>query len=806
MIRNYFITAYRSLIRQRGTTSLNIAGLTLGITGSIILFLLLQYHTGFDKFQTNYDRIYRVVTSSKGNDGGLNYSAGIPSVLPSSFREDFPEAEEVVFTQYRSEALVQVPQVNGENKKFAENAGVVYTEANYFKIFDAEVLSGDVFKSLDEPNEAVISAALARKYFDKTDVVGEVIKFEEYEFRIGAVIADPPANTDMPFTLLLSYETIRKGNEEKGWGSIWSDEHCYFLLREGESIERLQGRIADFGKKRNTEDKFLETVFIIAPFSELHFDERFGNYNYNAVSKSNLIATGILGLFLIVTACINFINLATAEAVKRSKEVGIRKTLGSSRSQLVQQFLGETGFTTFIALLLSVGFAQIFLGFINSFLEINLALDLFNNYGLILFLAIIFISVSLLSGLYPAFVISGFKPMVAIKNQVTNRNSSGFLLRQSLVVTQFFISQLLVIITIVIIMQMDYFTKKDLGFRRDAIINIPIPEQEASDTSATTGSSKMRTLANEMTKLSGVEKYSLCFSPPSSGNVMGTGFILEGQGDEMRKDTQLKAADNNYVDLFKLKLIAGENLDDLDTARSVLVNRKLTEVAGFDRPEDMIGKRIRVMRKMLPVAGVVENFHTMSLGNEIEPTIILNHIDRYQTLSLRISPQSFQTVLPEIQQRWEATYPESIFEYQFLDESIRQFYQGERRSSVMLSVFSFLAIAIGCLGLFGLATFMANEKTKEIGVRKVLGASVGSILFSFSKEFIKLVIIGFCLAAPVGWYFAKQYLNQFAYRIEITPVIFISGMGITVLIALITVGYRSVKAASVNPVNSLRSE
>lgn len=805
MFRNYLITAYRSLIRQRGTTFLNVVGLTLGITGSIILFLLLQYHTGFDKGQRNYDRIYRVVTSSKSNDGGFNYSAGVPSVLPAAFREDFTEAEEVVFTQYRSGAIIRVPQSNGENKVFSEDAGVVYAEANYFKIFDAEVLSGDVFKSLDEPNEAIISKTLAEKYFGKWDAIGEIVKFEDREFKIGAVIADPPDNTDMPFTLLLSYETIRKENETKGWGSIWSDEHCYFLLKEGESITPLQERIADFGKKRNTEDKYLESIFIIAPFSELHFDERFGNYNYNTVSKSSLIAVGVIGLFLIVTACINFINLATAEAVKRSKEVGIRKTLGSSRGQLIQQFLGETSLVTFLSLLISLGLAQIFLSFMNTFLELELSLNFFNNYSLILFLTLIFITVSLLSGLYPAFVVSGFKPMMAIKNQVTNKMSSGFLLRQGLVVTQFFISQLLVIMTIVIIMQMDYFRKKDLGFRKDAIISIPIPENE-SPASATSGSSKMRTLANEVSKLAGVEKYSLCFTPPSSGNVMGTGFILEGEGEEMRKDTQLKAADGNYVDLFDLKLIAGENLDDLDTARSVLVNRKLTEIAGFERPEEMLGKRIRVMRKLLPVVGVVENFHTMSLGNEIEPTAILNRIDRYQILSLQINPQSFQETLPEIQRRWEAAYPESIFEYEFLDESIRQFYQGEQKSSVLLTIFSSLAIFIGCLGLFGLAAFMANQKTKEIGVRKVLGASVESILFSFSKEFIKLVMIGFCLAAPLGWYSAHQYLDQFAYKIELTPMIFVMGIGITVIIALLTVGYRSLKAASINPVDSLRSD
>jgi len=805
MFNNYLITAFRALTRRKGSSIINVTGLTLGITGSIILFLLLQYHTSFDKAQSNYQRIYRVVSSSKSNNGGMNYSAGIPSVLPPAFREDFPEAEEVVFTQYHSGTIVKVPQNGDRDKVYSENTGVVFTEANYFRIFDAQVIYGDVAKSLDEPNEAVISRSLAEKYFGKEDAVGEVVKFDDLEYRIGAVISDPPTNTDMPFTLLLSYETIRKANEEKGWGSIWSDEHCYFLLKEGESIVPLQTRIEGFGKKRNASDNFYETVFMITPFSELHFDERFGNYNYNTVGKAYLIAIGIIGLFLVLTACINFINLATAEAVKRSKEVGIRKTLGSSRAQLIQQYLGETSLVTLISLLVSLGLSQLFLGFINPFLDLQLSLNLLNNGGLIIFLSVIFILVSLLSGLYPAFVVSGFKPVLAIKNQITNHKSSGFLLRQGLIVVQFFISQLLVIMTIVIIMQMDYFRKKELGFRKDAIINIPIPVEESPETSSS-GMSKMRTLAVELSKLTGVEKYSLCFAPPSSGNIMGTGFVLEGQGNEMRKDTQFKAADGNYVNLFELKLIAGENLDDLDTARSVLVNRKLTEVAGFATPQDIIGKRILIMRKLLPVAGVVENFHTTSLGNDIEPTVIFNRIDRYRNLSLRINPTSFQSILPEIQKRWEASYPESVFEYEFFDETIRNFYNREERSSVMLSVFSFLAIAIGCLGLFGLVTFMANQKTKEIGVRKVLGASVESILFSFTKEFIKLILIGFCLAAPLGWFLANKYLNQFAYKISISPVIFVLGIAISTSIALFTVGYRSLKAATVNPVNSLRNE
>jgi len=805
MIKNYLTTAYRALLRQKGTAFLNITGLMLGVTGSILLFLLLQYHTSFDKFQSKYDRIYRVATSSKANDGSLNYTSGIPSVLPPAFRLDFPEVEEVILTQYFGGALILIPQANGEFKKFDENEGVGYTESNYFRIFDRKAIAGDLEKSLDEPLEAVISQKLAIKYFGKEDVIGEVFKYGDREFKIGAVMEHTPSNTDMPFNILLSYETIRKGNEEKGWGSIWSDEQCYFLLKEGESISSVEARMEAFGKKHNNEDDFDETRFVVTPFSELHFDERFGNYNYNTVSKSNLIALGIIALFLILTASINFINLATAEAVKRSKEVGIRKSLGSSRNQLIWQFLGETGLVAFFAVLLSLGFAQLSLGYLNSFMELELKLDLLSNTGLIVYIAGVFVLVSVFSGLYPALVISGFKPVVALKNQINSKNSSGYRLRQGLVVTQFFISQLLVIVTIVIISQMNYFKTKELGFRKDAIISLPLPEQErpATDSIKT---SKMRTLAHEISQLAGVEKYSLCFTPPSSGSVMGTGFLMEGESDDKRKDTQVKAADGNYVDLYDLKIIAGQNLDDYDTARSVLVNRKLAEIAGFSNPEDIIGKRIRVNRRFLPVAGVLENFHTTSLGSEIEATVLFNRIDRYQNLSLRITPEAFQRILPDIQKKWEATYPESIFSYEFLDESISNFYRSEERASIMLSVFASLAIAIGCLGLFGLATFMANQKTKEIGVRKVLGASVESILFLFSKEFIKLIAIGFCLAAPLAWYLTDQYLDQFAYKITVGPAVFLIGLGVTFLIAFVTVGYRSLKAATTNPAQSLKSE
>lgn len=804
MLRNYFKTALRSLLRQRNTSIINIAGLALGIAASLILFLIIQHHTSFDKFQTKYDRIYRVVTESEGNTGSFT-TPGIPAPLPTAFKLDFPEAEEVVFTQYQSGALILVPQNNGPSKKFQEERGVVYTEPGIFNMFERQTLIGDALKGLDEPNEAVITSALAEKYFGRDDVIGEVIKFDDKEFKIAAVVSDPANNTDLPFTLYLSYETIRKVNEEKGWGGIWSDEQCYFVLKEGEQISKLASRMDAFYKKHNPGENYNNQKFLLQPLSDLHFDDRFSNYNYNTVSETTLLAFVIIAFFLIITASINFINLTTAEAIKRSKEVGIRKTLGSSQWQLVFQFLGETSMVTFFAFMIALGIAQLALVFLNPFLELSLAFNFQSNWQLTCFMAIIFLAVATFSGLYPAFVISSYTPSYALKNSNANRNSSGFLLRKGLVVTQFFISQFLIIGTIVLISQMNYFRNKELGFSKDAIITIPIPITEEVATDSLT-KSKMRSLAVEISRLSGVEQYSLSNTPPSSGSVNGTGFILEGQSEDQRKDTQVKTVDGNYLKLYNLTLLAGENIEDLDTARGVLVNRKFAEVAGFSDPKEILGKRVRIWRKLLPVTGVIENFHTTSLSSEIEPTLLLNRIRNYQTLSIKINSQSFQSSLPSIQKLWEEAYPDYLFSYDFLDESIRRFYESEERTSVLLSIFTSMAIVIGCLGLFGLATFMINQKTKEIGVRKVLGASVEGIVLIFTKEYFKLIVIGFLLAAPVAWYVMNQWLSTFAYRIQLGLGMFIMGLGVTLVIAIITVGYRSVKAASANPVKSLRYE
>jgi predicted permease len=800
MFRNYLKTALRNLRRQAGSTVLNVLGLTLGIAASLILFLLVRHHTSFDTFHANKDRIYRVTTTSKGNSGN-DYTSGVPAVLPEAFRLDFPEAEEVTFTSYRSGGLITVHQPGGEPKKYDEERGISYVQPNFFSIFDRAVLHGSIDKALDEPNEAVLSRSWSVKYFGRENALGEVFRYDNRDFKVTAVMEDPPANTDLPISVMLSYATVKKELDEHGWNSIWSDEQCYFLLREGVNISQLEARIPAFVEKYVGKDNRDGQTFILQPLSEIHFDDRFGNYNYNTVSEAAILALSIIGIFLLLTACINFINLSTAEAVKRSKEVGIRKSLGSTRRQLVLQFLGEATLVTLTSAVMALAFAQLALRFLNPFLDLQLALSPSDGVLWSFLLATVAV-VALVSGLYPSLVVSAFNPVLALKNKMGNRGSSGFYLRRGLVVLQFFISQFLVIATLVIVSQNNYFQNKDLGFRKDAILTVPIPVSESP--SDTVRGSKMRTLRDELMRVPGVELASLSNTPPSSGSVSGTGFSLEGNPDFY--ETQVKTIDSNYLALYDLKLVAGSNLADLDTAQGFLVNEKLARVTGHENPADMVGKRIDMWGKKLPVVGVVRDFHTVSLHTPIEATILLNRIRNYRTLSLQIRPGEIQAALPAIQKMWEATYPEYIFSYEFMDQSIREFYESEAKLSTLLSTFTSLAIVIGCLGLFGLASFMANQKTKEIGIRKVLGASVNNILLIFSREFVVLIVIGFAVAAPVAWYLMNQYLSEFAYKITLGPELFLGGLLLTLLVAAVTVGYRSVRAALVNPVDSLRSE
>lgn len=801
MLRNYLITAFRNLFREKTNSILNIAGLTLGITGSLILFLIVHQGNQFDKHHENKDRIFRVVSSSKHN-GGEFFTQAAPPVLPASLKSDFQEIEEVVFTSYHRNNLIGIFKPDGSVTKHKEEKGVVFTQNSFFRIFNRKLLSGDEAKVLFEPNKALISEAWAEKFFLTRDVLGKEIQFDNVTYEIEGLIEDYPITTDLPFDLMLSYATIQDHMEERGWGSLSDTDNCYFLLKEGNDIASINARLPTFVAKHYGEGDENDggNNFVIQPLADIHSDMRFGNYNTRMPFMAQL-AFSVIGIFLLLTCCINFINLTTATAVKRNKEIGIRKVLGSSRSQLIVQLLGESLLVTIVACTISIFVGKSLLPVVNNYLDLNLSLNLTTDLFIWIYMILLIVVVTLLSGLYPAWIISGGRTGHLISGP-SKQSYSGFTLRKSLIVAQFFISQFFIIATLVIYNQFQHMQRRDMGFVKDAIISMPIPVQERNDTIQS--QSRMRTLKSEMLRISGVEEASLNSTPPASSRVTSTGFTMVGSIEPL--NTQLKEVDGDYIDLFGLELLAGTGLSDADTMSGFVVNETLAKSAGFTDYNDLIGNEIELWGNKLPVNGVVRDFSSTSPSDAVKPLMLINNLNGFRNLSLKLSNADIQQDIQTIQEYWERAYPEHIFEYSFMDDDVENLYKGERKTSTVLAFFASIAIFIGCLGLFGLVTFMANNKTKEIGIRKVMGASVPSVVWLFSKEFIKLILIGFVLAAPLAAFVMNMVLEEFAYKITLGPLLFISGLLFTFFIAFVTVGFRSISAALANPVDALRSE
>jgi len=799
MMRNYLKAALRNILRQRTNTAINIVGLTLGITGALIIFLIIDQGNSFDTYHSHYDRIYRVVSQSRDN-GSEQYTEGIPTGLPEAIKTDFPQVQETVFTSYRRNSMLTVVQKDGTIKKYEEPLGIVITEPSFFRVFDRNILIGSSEKGLDDPNEAIISQEWANKYFGRTDATGEIIRYEDNEYKVTAVMEDHPKNTDLPFQLMLSYSTIKKELDNRDWGSVADSDNCYILLTKNASVntitEKLPALVEKYiGKGDNNPQ---QKAFILQPLSKLHSDIRFGNYNTRMpdVAKISFI---VIGLFLLLTACVNFINLTTAEAIKRTKEVGIRKSLGSTRTQLILKFISETFLITVISVVLSLAFTQIVIAtLVNPFLSMSLTLNLFGNLTLWVFLALLTLTVSLCSGLYPAFVVSGFKPANILKGHLDSKSTGSFGLRKSLVIAQFFISQLFIIAAIVMLQQMDFMENKYLGFTKEEIVTVPIPIQ-----GNTREAGKMHTLKNEVLRLPGVAMASLSSMPPASGTVVSGGFTIEGRDEQI---TQIKQVDADYLDLFEIGLKAGSKLTDIDTMTGFVVNEEFAKVAGYTNVQDIVGHEIDLWGKRLPEQGVVKDFNTTALEKRIGPVLLMADKSSYRNLSIKLNTGNLHATVKAVQNLWEETYPEYIFKYEFLDQQVENMYRGERKTSAVIAVFAGVAVVIGCLGLFGLVTFMANQKAKEVSIRKVLGATVNNVMILFSKDFAKLILISFVLSTPISAFVMNEVLKEFAYHITLGPAIFLSGLFITLLITVLTVGARAYRAAAANPVDSLRSE
>jgi len=808
MLKSYFKIAWRNIIRHKGYSFINISGLSVGIAACLLIFVILQYELSFNTSFTNYKNIYHVVTQQMGEDG-ITYNPGVSVPAITALRQDFPQVKFAALNStYGSQLTVpgNDPGNAAGDKKFTEGIGVFFMEPQFFDIFKTDWLAGnqDVLK---QPNMVVIDKSTAIKYFsDWKNALGKTLKMDNLlTLTIAGVVADAPDNTDFPLKVMVSYATWKLNadayNYADNWGSLSSNHQIFAQLPQGFSAASMEKQLVPFTAKYSEDKTKITRAHLLQPLGELHFDTRFGNtLGDHTTTKATLRTLTFIAILIIIMASINFINLSTAQSVGRSKEVGIRKVLGSSRKQLIFQVIGETTLIIIFSGLIAVALAEIALPYLKNVASVPYNIGLF-NLGTILFLVATLIVVVLLSGIYPALVLSGFKPVQAIKNKITAASIGGIPLRRALVVAQFAIAQLLIIGTIVAVNQMNFVNEADLGFNKSAIMILPGYTDSIS-------LGKMETFKQRLLENPQVKSVSFASDAPSSDNNWGQNFYFNNSTKDPTFSTFLKYGDADYFKTFELKFVAGQGFTQSDTVRQFVVNETFIHKLGIQKAEDVIGKTLRLGGRGTwgPIVGVVKDFKTNSLRDAVKPIVISTRKKVESQAAVKIETKNLNKTVAEVKALWESTYPEYAYNGYFLDDNIAKFYQQENQLALVYKIFAGIAIFISCLGLYGLISFMAVQRTKEVGVRKVLGASVASIVFMFSKEFMILISIAFLIAMPAAWYLMSQWLQNFAYRIPLTAGVFILAIAGSLGIAWLTVGYKAIKAALVNPVKSLRSE
>ncbi len=792
MFSNYFKTAWRSILRYKSYSLINVLGLTLGIASCLIIFLVVRYELGYDRFHKKADRIYRVTLNA------IDFNPSVSMTVAPAMRTDFPELEQVSQVWFRQQAVVKVGQT-----KYKENA-FAFADQYFTSIFDYQWVLGNAKTALNEPNSIVLTETVARKYFGDQSPMGESVNLEgEHNLKVTGVIKDLPGNTHLPFTFLVSFETIRKGMQDAGAMSAFywiNGGFTYILLPQNMNIQQIQSRIKPFVAKNWGDNIAAEARLPLQPLTDIHFDQRYLNNTISTTtSRETYWALTAIAFLIIIIACINFINLATAQAIRRAKETGVRKVLGSSRAQLIAQFLGESTLMVLIALVLGLLITVLFLPLASTLLDIKIDIgDLLQPTVLAVLIGLV-VLIILLAGLYPAFVQSGFKPTASLKNKLVLSNR-GLNLRKSLVVLQFLISQVMIVGTLVVAYQMDFFKNQDLGFNKEAVISFFISNTKNGET-----------LRQQLAGNPSVKEISLSSGAPVIPNAF-TSFQSPESGITKDDVTEMKFVDEGYTDMFQLKMLTGEKIrrtdkTDKDTTFDVVVNETMIHKLGVQDPQKAIGKHLLLNGNWhATIMGVVQDFQSESKHKKIRPCVLVYQPGNFFMASVRIAPAGIDKTIANIDKVWSKMFPDDLFSYEFLDDHIAAWYRQEQKSYTAFKLFSGIAILIGCMGLYGLVSFAAAQRVKEVGIRKVLGASLADIVLLFSKEFVLLIAIAFLIAAPVGYYFMHNWLQGFAYQVNIGAGIFIIAILSSAVIAAITISYQAIKAGVANPVNSLRTE
>jgi putative ABC transport system permease protein len=803
MVPNFFKTAWRNIVRQKSYTFINIVGLGAGIAVCLIIFVLIQFHLSFDNFHPNKDRIYRLLTEYHHSDSkDIFYGQGISYAIPQGVRTQIPEVEQVVPIYSQNDEQIQVLDASGQTvKKFKEATGVFATAPAFFKVFNFPLIAGSA-GSLKDPNTALITQEIAEKYFgDWKTAIGKTIKWDNRDLvKITGILAPIPKNTDFQLRIVISMETGYMGQilRSKDWNGTNSSFGCYILLPAHVNPANITAQLRAMVKAHHTDG--ITDSEVAQPLEEVHFDSQAGDYSNVSISPKMIRLLWMIAAFILIIACVNFINLATAQAVNRAKEVGIRKVLGGNRGQLQIQFLTETFVIVFISVIVSLGISLVAVPFVGNVLDLPLAIGMLLQPGVAVFLLALMVGVTLLAGFYPSLILSGFNPINALKSKIAVKTAKGISLRRSLVVFQFVIAQGLIICTFIIVKQMNYFNTVDLGFVKDAMVNVPFPQDSIAN-------SKIDYLRQKLTALPGIEQVSFSSALPTGEDDNWGWFKFDHAAKHTDFYSIFKLVDDQYLKIYHLKLVAGRNFLPSDTMKEFIVNEALVQKLGIRNPQDALNKEMALgpHAKGL-IVGVLKNFHNRSLKNEDAPMFMTTFKKAYNLTNIKLASGHIASTLPGIEKLWNEVFPSYAFEYQFLDERIARMYQQENQLADIYTWFAAVAILLSCLGLYGLASFMAVQRIKEVGIRKVLGASVSGIVYLFSKEFVALIAVGFLIASPVAWYLMNKWLQDYTYRISIRWDIFALSALIAIVIALATVSFQLIKAALANPVKSLRSE
>ncbi|MEQ8471606.1 MAG: ABC transporter permease [Marinoscillum sp.] len=815
MIKNYLKTAIRSLLRHKAFSFINILGLTGGLTCCLLIFVFVADEFSYDRFQEKSDRIYRMEYLISNFD-----IARVPPNVAEHLGMFFPEIESTARLFSRSVSVQVNDPVTGEVKRF-EEPGVNFADSSIFNILSFESVKGSLQKALYAPFTVVLNEEIAMKYFGDENPIGKQITMEgDQNFKVIAVVKDFPSNSHVHFDMIVPYtnmydlepdeleESIRQ-NFKMNW--MVSHSPTYVLLKEGVNPEVVNARFPEFITEKIPKNQQKGQEYKLQPLLDVHLNsdvqaqaEAPGSMMYIWI----FIAVGLLTLFI---ACINFINLSTARSLQRTKEIGMRKVLGAWKSHLVMQFLGESLVTTIFAALLAFGLTSVLLPQLNELTGKELTTSALINPLILLGFVGLSLLTSLLAGIYPAFFVTRISPLYSLKGLAASKNAGGLSFRKGLIVIQFVISVVLIASTLIVFDQLEMLKNQPLGFQKDHIINVPIQSQNFNNVFGGVNGEKrqqMNSFEDALSNIPGVVASTASSNTPGFGMV-NRNVIPEGFSAEDNIIAPVYAVDYDFIETYDIKVLAGRDFSKefgTDHQSAFLINEYAVQEFNFGTAEGALGKQINMEGKIGKVIGVVQDFNFLSLSEPMNPLIMDISVPQFSVFSIKIHNQNIPETLERIEATWNDFFPNETFDYSFLNESLDQNYNAQDQLGTTVSYFAVLAILISCLGSYGLIMFIASGKMKEVGIRKVLGASVSGLVLLLSRQFLVLAGLSFLISVPITIWAANKWLGDFAYRVDVSPMSFVIAGMLTIGLVLATISYQAIRTASSNPVKALRSE